>query len=140
MSRVIATRGPGRERRRLRRTIAEALRRLVQKPGLDSEARDLAAHIVFCLREIDDTVEQATLAWEKRNYYLRADRFRQEWAWAGQTADRLAEGLRGERWDELPSILAQLLPHFADVRVIRMTRSPSLWKGAYARLVGGDKD
>jgi len=135
VSRVIATCPPGRERHHLRRTIAEALRRLVEKPGLDGEARDLAALIVFCLRGIEDTVERATEAWEKRNYYLKADRFRSEWAWAGRMADQLAEALRGERWDELSLLLAQLLPHFADIRVIRMTRSPSLWRGAYARLL-----
>lgn len=135
MSRVITTQGPGRERQHLRRTIAEALRRLVEKSGLDGEARDLTALIVFCLRGIEDTVERAAVAWEKRNYYLKADRFRSEWAWAGRMADRLAEALRGERWDELPPLLAQLFPHFADIRVIRMTRSPSLWKGAYARLL-----
>ncbi len=139
MSRVIATQGPGRERQHQRRTIAEMLRRLVQKPELDGEARDLAAVIVFCLRAIEDTVDRATEAWENRNYYLRADQFRLQWAWAGQTADQLADTLRGERWDELPLILAQLLPHFADIRVLRMTRSPSVWQGAYARLLDDDQ-
>jgi hypothetical protein len=135
VTRVIATQGPGRERQRLRRTIAEALRRLAQKPELDGEACDLAALIVFCLREIEDTVERATEAWENRNYYLRADRFRLQWAWTGQVALGMADALREERWDELPLILADLLPHFADIRVIRMTRSPSVWQGAYARLL-----
>jgi hypothetical protein len=138
VSRVIVTQGPGRKRYYLRRTIAEALRRLGQKPTLDSEARDLAALIVFSLREIEDTVEQATEAWEKRNYYLRADQFRAEWAWAVRVADSLARALRAERWDELLLILAQLLPHFADVKVARMTRPPSLWQGAYARLLDDD--
>jgi hypothetical protein len=135
VSRIIATRAPGRERQHLRRTIAEALRRLVEKAALDGEARDLTALIVFCLRGIEDTVERAVVAWEKRNYYLKADQFRSEWAWAGRMADRLTEVLRGDRWDELPLLLAQLLPHFADIRVIRLTRSPSLWQGAYARLL-----
>lgn len=122
----------------MRRTVAEALRRLVKKPGLDGEARDLTALVVFCLRGIEDTVERAAVAWEKRNYYLKADRFRAEWAWAGRMADRLAEALRAERWDELPPLLAQLLPHFADIRVIRMTRPPSLWHGAYGRLLDNE--
>ncbi len=138
MNRVVATRAPARERQHLRRTIAEALRHLVEKPALDGEARDLAALIVFCLRGIEATVEQAAVAWEKRNYYLRADQFRSEWAWAGRMADRLAEALQGERWDELPLLLAQLFPHFADIRVTRMTRSPSLWRRAYARLLNDE--
>lgn len=139
MSRVIATEGPGRQRQRLRRTVAEALRCLVQKPTLDGEARDLAALIVFCLRDIGDTIEQVTEAWEHRNYYLRADQFRMEWAWTGQIAEVLRAALVEEHWDELPLILAELLPHFADIRVVRMTRSPSAWQGAYARLCGEDE-
>ena len=139
MSRVISTRGPGRERQRLRRTIAEALRCLVQKPALDNEARDLAALIVFCLRGIGDTVDRVTEAWEHRNYYLRADQFRLQWAWAGRIAEGLNDAIREERWDELPLILADLLPHFADIRVKRMTRSPSVWRGAYARLLDEDR-
>lgn len=135
MTRVITTQGPGKERQRLRRTVAEAMRRLSGKSALDDEARDLMALVVFCLRGIEDTVERAAAAWEKRNYYLKADRFRWEWAWAGQMADRLAVALRGQQWEELPLILAQLLPYFADIKVARMTRSPSLWQGVYARLL-----
>jgi hypothetical protein len=112
---------------------------LVQKPKLDGEARDLAALIVFCLRGIGDTVEQVTDAWEHRNYYLRADQFRLEWAWTGQIAEALRAALVEERWDDLPLILAELLPHFADIRVLRMTRSPTTWQGAYHRLRGEDE-
>ena len=111
------------------------MRHLSAKSVLDNEARDLVALILFCLRGIEDTVEQAAAAWEKRNYYLQADRFRWEWAWAGQMADRLAEVLRGQDWEELSVILGQLLPYFDDIKVARMTRSPSLWEGAYARLL-----
>ncbi|MEA3345529.1 MAG: hypothetical protein U9Q78_04695 [Chloroflexota bacterium] len=140
MTRIINTQSPGKERRHLRRTIAEALRRLSEKPELDGEARDLTALIVFSLRGIEDTVKQVVEVWEKRNYYLKADRFRSEWSWAGRMADRIEKILRGEEWEELPQLLAQLLPHFEDIRVARMTRSPSLWRGAYARLLDDAQD
>ena len=81
MSRIIATEGPGKVRNQHRRTIAEALRRLSQKSGVDDEARDLAALIVFCLHGIAESVDQTVTAWEKRDYYLKADRFREEGRW-----------------------------------------------------------
>ena len=137
MSRVIATQAPGRDRQRLRRTIAEALRHLGVKREMDHEALDLVALIVLSLREIQGTIEQATEAWEKRDYYLKAERFRSEWSWARRMADQMDEALQRERWDELSLLLAQLFPHFSDVRVIRMTRSPSTWRGAYDRLLDG---
>jgi hypothetical protein len=137
VSRVITTQAPGRERQRLRRTIAEALRHLGEKPEMDHEARDLIALIVLSLREIQGTIDQATEAWEKRDYYLKAERFRSEWSWVGRMADQMADALQRERWDELSLLLAQLFSHFSDVRVIRMTRSPSVWQGAYAHLLDG---
>jgi hypothetical protein len=134
MSRIIATEGPGKIRNQHRRTIAEALRRLSMKQQLDDEVKDLAALIVFCLHHIADTVEQTTDAWDKRNYYLKADRFREEWRWVEPMTDRLSSVIYEEKWNQLPEVLVQLMPHFADVTIKQMTRKPSLWKGAYEKF------
>ena len=135
MSRVVNADNVGSQRQRLRRTIAEALRHLLAKPDLDEEARDLAALIVFSLREIDAGIEQTTSAWEKRDYYLKADRFRQEWQWVTPAADELEKALREGAWDRLPAILAGLLSHFSDITINRMVRSENLWSGCYRRLL-----
>ena len=135
MSRVVTADSVGAQRQRLRRTIAEALRRLMAKRTLDEEARDLAALIVFSLREIDAGIEQTTSAWEKRDYYLKADRFRQEWLWVAPTADELEKTLRQGAWDRVPAVLAGLLSHFSDITVNRMVRSENLWSGCYERLL-----
>ena len=135
MSRVVNVDSVGAQRQRLRRTIAEALRRLMAKRDLDEEARDLAALIVFALREIDEGIEQTTAAWEKRDYYLKADRFRQEWLWVAPTADELEKTLRQGAWDRVPAVLAGLLSHFSDITVNRMVRSENLWSGCYERLL-----
>jgi hypothetical protein len=135
MSRIISTEGPGKIRSQHRRTIAEALRRLSLKQQLDDEVKDLAALIVLCLHRIADTVEQTTEAWDKRDYYLKADRFREEWRWVEPLADQLSGVIYEEQWNELPGVLVQLMPHFADVTIKQMTRKPSLWKGAYKKLM-----
>lgn len=135
MSRVVTADGVGTQRHRLRRTVAEALRHLMAKRELDDEARDLAALIVFSLREIDKGVEQTTAAWEKRDYYLKADRFRQEWLWVVPAADELEALLRQGAWERLPAALARLFPHFGDITISRMVRPPELWRGCYERLL-----
>lgn len=137
MSRVISIDAPGKIRSQHRRTIAEALRRLSQKPQLDDEAKDLTALIVFSLHGIADTVERAIEAWEKRDYYLKAERYREQWRWLEPLTDELSAIVGGngeDRWEELPAALARLMPHFADVRVKQMTRKPTLWQGAYERF------
>ena len=138
MSRIVSTEGPGKIRSQHRRTIAEALRRLSQKPRLDEEAQDLAALIVICLHRIADTIEQTTEAWEKRDYYLKADRFREDWRWVEPMADQLSAVIYEERWSQLPDVLVQLMPHFSDVKIAKLTRKPSLWKGAYRKLMEGE--
>ena len=138
MSRIIATEGPGKIRNQHRRTIAEALRRLSEKRRLDDEAKDLAALIVFCLHGMADTVDQTIEAWEKRDYWMKAERFREGWRWLEVTTDELSATIYKGRWDQLPAVLAQLMPHFADVKIKQMTRKPSLWQDAYEKFMWED--
>jgi hypothetical protein len=135
MSRIISTDGPGKARHHHRRTIAEAMRRLSRKPRFDDEAKDLSAAIVFSLLEIADSVDRTTEAWEKRDYYMKAERFREQWRWVEPLTDELSAVLYEARWQELPGVLAGLAPHFADIRVKKLTRNPGAWKGAYARFM-----
>jgi hypothetical protein len=139
MSRVINLADPGKRRNHERRTIAEVLRHLMLKRALDQEAKDMAATLVFCLREIAETVNVSVAAWEKRNYYLKADRFCREWEWVLPTAVRLQELIAHERWEHLPPVLAQLAPHFADIRITKMTRDPSAWQYGHSRLLAGER-
>ncbi len=135
MSRLINGINPGTERNQLRRTIAEALRRLMSKKKLDEEAKDLVALMVYSLRGIAEGVNQSATAWEKRDYFLKADRFRMDWAWAETSANRLEMILRGELWSELPAALAELAPRFADITVTKFVRSEALWNGRYKQLL-----
>jgi hypothetical protein len=126
---------PNQQRNSLRRAIAEVLRRMSGKPSVDAEVKDMVAFIVIALREMAASVDKSATAWEKRDYYLKADAFRRDWAWVESAANRLHATLREERWADLPVELAQLAPQFADVRVIQLTRPATLWQGCYARLM-----
>jgi len=126
---------PNQQRNSLRRAIAEVLRRMSSKPSVDAEVKDMVAFIVFSLREIAASVDKSAAAWEKRDYYLKADAFRRDWAWVELAANRLHATLREERWADLPVELAQLTPRFADVRVTQLTRPTTLWQGCYKRLL-----
>ena len=135
MSRVINTASPGKRRNRLRRTIAEMLRRVMLKGKLDEETKDMAAALVYCLEEIAETVDTAAAAWEKRNYYLKADRFLIDWEWVTPTAERLQDLIINDDWESLPGELAALVPRFADIRIAKMTRSPATWESSYRLLI-----
>jgi len=136
VSRLVSVDGtPGTQRNRLRRTIAEALRLLVMKKTLDDEAKDLAATIVFSLRAIQEGVEQTATAWEKRNYFVKADRFRMEWDWVPRVEREMTEMILLGEWHKLLPVLGELTGRFHDVTVNKLTRSSRIWQGAYERLL-----
>jgi len=135
MSRIIQVNSPAKLRNRNRRSIAEILRHLGLKQSLDDEAKDMAAMLVFQLMEIHTGVEQSAAAWEKRDYWLKAERFMRDWHWTLEIAADLDDVIRHEAWDLVPELLLALVPHFEDMRIKTMTRKPSLWQGAYNRLL-----
>lgn len=135
MSRVVKLDGPGKARNQLMRTSAELLRLLSQKKDLDDEARDMAATLVYCLRQIHDGIDDSALAWEKRDYWVKAEQFRARWAWSGKAASELNTIVCGERWEQLPLVLTTLLPHFTEIRIVKVTRDSNLWRGAFERLL-----
>jgi hypothetical protein len=138
MSRITNVDGtPASQRNRLRRTIAEILRHLSAKKSIDAEAQDMVAFIVAALRAIDESIEKSCAAWEKRDYFLKADQFRREWTWLLPTADRLEDLLVTEEWSLLPTEMAGLAARFSDVKVNQLTKPASLWQGAYQKLRAG---
>ena len=136
MARVINTNSPGKRRNAHMRTIAEILRHLSQQREVDQQTRDMVAMLVFCLRAIDDTVEESVRAWEKRGYWKKADDFQQKWWWSTLMANAIEELLRTGNWDNLPETMIKLYPHFADIQINRMTRDPAEWAGAYQKIIG----
>ena len=136
MGRVINNNTPGKRRSSMMRTIAEILRRLGQHKGdITEEVRDMTAMIVFCLRDIEDSIIETIKAWEKRGYWQKADKFQLEWMWSEQYAKKLETLIREENWHELPETMMKLFPHFASIEINKMTRKPSDWEGTYDRLM-----
>jgi hypothetical protein len=135
MSRVINPDSTGKQRNQLMRTAAEILRRLSQKSDIDAEVKDMVATLVFCFREIDEGIDQSAAAWEKRDYWVKAEEFRQRWSWAGDMADQLKNLIYTESWQNMPQIMVKLLPRVADIKITKMTRKESEWQGNYDRLM-----
>jgi len=104
LGRLIKTETVGKERKQYIRAIVVALRELSLSDGINSNSRDLAAFIALTLMNVYQTIDVSVAAWEKRGYWVKADRFRMDWVWTKTTAESLAQALLDEAWDE-----AQLL-------------------------------
>lgn len=117
------------------RSCAEVLRLLAQRPAFDDEARDMAAFLVFNLRDIYRTIDESAHAWDERNYWKKAEALRETWRWTRTTADRLETLIRTGRWDDVPPVLLELVPRFNTITVTTITRDADWWCGALRALL-----
>ena len=95
----------------------------------------MAAAIVFALRDISEGVEQTVAAWEKRDYWMKAERFLREWEWTAEMSANLEDVIRNDAWDLLPELLAELFPRYSKMQIKTMTRKPDAWQGAHRQLL-----
>jgi hypothetical protein len=134
LGRVIKIEGVGKERKRLTRAVVLALRELMQQTEPDSKTRDLAAFIALALLAIEETVDESVTPWEKRGYWLKADRFRLEWAWAGRLGLEMREAVISEDWAAIAGIAAQVAEKLDHVQVPKRNRLGTPWEGAWDQL------
>jgi hypothetical protein len=134
MSRVINPDSAGKERTRLTKAILIAIRELARQSGPNAEARDLAAFIALALQTIAEGIDVSVAAWEKRDYWIKADRFRMDWAWAGQIGEKMKKAVLDEDWGNVATLAAQIAQKLQKVKVSENHRMGRPWAGAYQQL------
>jgi hypothetical protein len=134
LSRIINPESAGKDRTRLTKAIVLAIRELARQtePGLES--RDLAAFIALALKIISETIDVSVAAWEKRGYWVKADKFRMEWAWSGMAAEKMRIALMNDDWAAVALAAAQVAQKFNKVNVAPGNRLGKPWVGAWAEL------
>ena len=134
MSRIINPDSAGKERTRLTKAVVLAIRELALQSGPGDESRDLAAFISLALSVISETIEVTVAAWEKRDYWVKADKFRMEWIWAGQYAEKMRRSVLAEDWASVAQIAAQAAQKLSKVVVAPRHRLGRPWVGAWEEL------
>jgi hypothetical protein len=136
MSPIINPESAGKERTQLTKAIALAVRELAKQAQVTNEAKDLAAFIALALKNISEGIDVSVAAWEKRGYWVKADRFRMDWIWTGQYADKMKSAVLTDDWGTVAILAAQIAQKFNKVVVSENHRLGSPWVGAYERLNG----
>jgi len=134
LSRVINPDSAGKDRTRLSKAIVLAIRELAKQPEPTAEARDLAAFISLALSSISSGIDVSVVAWEKRGYWVKADRFRMEWMWAGDNAARMKAAVLSDDWGGIAMLLPQIAGKLGKVQVSENHRLGKPWDGAYTSL------
>ncbi|PKO09304.1 MAG: hypothetical protein CVU40_11245 [Chloroflexi bacterium HGW-Chloroflexi-2] len=134
MGRVINPDSSGKERTKLTKGIVKAIRQLMIQTKPDQNTRDLAAFIVLGLEDIYKSIDISVLAWEKRGYWVKADRFRIDWEWTLQFSKLLREALVNEDWAQVALMAAKTAQKFNHVKISENNRIGEPWVGAYKNL------
>ena len=134
MSRVINPQSAGKERNRLTKAIVISIRELAKQTEPGEEAQDLAAFIALALLTIAEGINVSVAAWEKRDYWVKADRFRMDWAWTKQLGEKMKIAVLEDDWGSIVTLSAQIAQKMQKVKVSDKHRMGQPWVGGYHKL------
>ena len=124
----------GKERTRLTKSIVLCIRELAKQSDVTAETKDQAAYIALALQAIADGIDVSVAAWEKRDYWVKADKFRMEWMWAGQTAAKMKTAVLTDDWATIAMLMPQIAQRFNKIEVSDNHRLGKPWASAYQLL------
>jgi hypothetical protein len=134
LAKIYSPESAGKDRTRLSKAIVLALRELMKQSEPNKQTKDLAAFISMALQEIADNIDTSVTAWEKRGYWVKADKFRLEWEWAGTSAKTMGEALLKEDWGLVAVTSARVAQKLQKVTIPQKHRLGTPWAGAWDKL------
>ena len=123
-------------RTKLSKQIVVAFRNIAKQGLLNDDVKDSTAYIFFLLKDIQSTIETTAIAWEKRDYWVKADRFRREWQWVDNTLSVLDSILNENKWEKFPDFIASISRGLQALKVKLSNKDLNArnWNGAYKAL------
>ena len=134
MGRVINPERPGKIRDRLLKVLVIALEEYQNLDGVSVQTKDIAAFVALTLEAISQTVERTASAWEKRDYWIKADRFRNEWKWVSMYGNRMQAAVLDGDYSLVHTTATDIFEFVIDIEVPKHHRLGTPWTGAYQEL------
>lgn len=116
------------------KSIVLCIRELATQNQVTPETKDQAAFIALALQSIAEGIDSSVAAWEKRDYWVKADKFRMEWLWAGQYAVKLKDAVLSDDWATIAVMLPSIAQKFNKVEIAPNHRLGKPWTNAYKLL------
>src|SRR5512136_1655029 len=111
----------------------------MRQTDANAQTRDLAAFIALALETIAGTIDTSVTAWEKRGYWVKADRFRMELFWAEILGTGMRQAVIDEDWMKVAQLSAQGVQKLSTVQVPQLHPLDTPWQGAYQKLQAASK-
>lgn len=131
VTQIIKTTTPGKEREQLSRAIVITIRSFMRQAKPDQETDDMLAFIILALNEISDGIDRSVAAWEKRGYWVKADKYRLEWQWSEHMAAKLQAAFEKKDWGAISESLLKTMGYFSSIKVSDRHRMGKPWSGAF---------
>jgi hypothetical protein len=131
VSQIIKTSTPGKERAHLSKAIVITIREFMRHQKPDQNTKDMVSFIILALKQIAQGIDLSVAAWEKRGYWVKADKYRVEWEWAGQLAGKLQSSFDQNDWIKIANLLIEIMGRFSSIKVSNQHRMGKPWVGAY---------
>ena len=134
MGRVINIHSAGKERTRLSKATVIAIRELMRQSDVNDKTKDLAAFIALSSEAISNTIEPSVSAWEKRGYWVKADKFMREWSWVDPIRYEYKDAILNEDWPTVARLSAKIGIKLKKVEVSDRHRMGTPWVGSWDKL------
>lgn len=133
MSRVIRPQSAARIRSKLLQSLAHAIAADHENELAKSERRDVLTFVVQILEEIASSVSATTGTWEKRGYWVKADRFMLEWSWVTAVREPLIRALEQSEMPSPTVLYRGFNRHLSEIEVPARMQRTKPWAGAWSQ-------
>jgi hypothetical protein len=134
LGKIIHTTNASTQREQSIRMIAFVLPEFSKALKTEEDALDMAAFVFAHLKTIANSVDQTALAWEKRDYWVKADAFRRQWAWVDKPSRVLEECLRQKDVASLAGALRELSRVLPPPKSAQKKMQTPPWAGFWKKL------
>jgi hypothetical protein len=131
MGKVIQTDSPSKRREKILRLLATMLQNSDFNQSNSEDIKNVMAFAYLSLIEIDKTVSETVNPWEKRDYWLKADKFRKAWGWVKEALNAINTKMTNQNWKGLAAEADILRQKLADVEPLIRMSATKFWDGAY---------
>jgi len=134
LSRLIKLDSGRRERDKLLRSIVVCINRFNESKDSIDVHKDLIAYIILALEELYKIINTSIEAWEKRDYWIKAERYKSEWQWSEIIAKKLSEALTKDDWHSIGQIIEELRIKLSYIKIPKYHHIDTPWNGAWQML------
>ncbi len=135
MVRIVKVVQNNQERKQLSQSIVLASRKLIEAKEPNELVQDLAAFITLNLKSLYQNVNHSAEAWERRGYWLKADRYRLEWEWVNRMSNAMLEAFLGDDIQSMISVSEEILQKLKNIKLPKRSNADEPWIGARFKII-----